>query len=59
MRKGEQITMSHNVTGGPNDVNTLDLQLHLHVFCNKSALTVSLSPPLPIYLWKNVSRYYF
>lgn len=46
MRTGEQITVSHDVTGGPNDVNTEDLQPHLHVFCNKSPLSVSLSPPL-------------
>lgn len=46
MRTGEQIIVSHDVTGGPNDVNIVDLQLHLHVFCNKSPLSVSLSPPL-------------
>lgn len=46
MQKGEQIIMSHNITGGPNDVNTVDLQLHLHVLCNKSPLSVSLFPPL-------------
>lgn len=46
MQKGEQILVSHNVTGGPNEVNTVDLQLHLHVFCNKSPLCGSLSPPL-------------
>lgn len=35
--------MSHNVSGGPNDVNPADLQPHLHVFRNKSSLPVSLS----------------
>lgn len=46
MQRSEQIVMSHNVTGGPNDVNTVDLQLHLHAFCNKSLFSVSLSVPL-------------
>ena len=46
MREGEQIFVSHNVTGGPNDGNVVDLQLRLHVFCNKSPLSVSPSPPL-------------
>lgn len=45
-QEGEQITMSHNVSGGPNDVNAVDLQVRLHVLCNKSSPSVSLSPPL-------------
>lgn len=40
---GDRIVMSHNVSGGPDDVNAVDLQLHSHVFCNKSPLSVSLS----------------
>lgn len=57
MHEGVQIIMSHNVTGGPNDVSAVDLQLNLHVFCNKSPLSVSLSPSPLLRLWKTSSRY--
>lgn len=47
VRLAKLISMSHSVSGGPDDVNMVDLQLGSQEFCNKSAPSVTL-PPFPL-----------